>query len=53
MEMALVDSAVVVADYQRRTEEAEKMRKRVGIMKKLKWVIEDNEKFGKLVERLL
>lgn len=50
--MALVDSAAVVADYQRRTEEAEKMQKRVGIMKKLKWVIEDKEKFGKLVERL-
>lgn len=50
--MALVDSAAAAADYRRRTEEAEKMQKRVGIMKKLKWVIEDKEKFGKLVERL-
>jgi hypothetical protein len=50
--MSLVDSAVVVEDYQRRQDEAEKMQKRVGIMQKLKWVIKDKEKFGKLVERL-
>jgi hypothetical protein len=50
--MYLVDSAVVVEDYQRRKDEAEKMQIRVGIMQKLKWVIKDKEKFGKLVERL-
>jgi hypothetical protein len=50
--MYLVDSAVVVEDYQRRKDEAEKMQIRVGIMQKLKWVIKDKEKFGKWVERL-
>jgi Prion-inhibition and propagation len=50
--MYLVDSAVVVEDYRRRKDEAEKMQIRVGIMQKLKWVIKDKEKFGKLVERL-
>jgi hypothetical protein len=50
--MSLVDSAVVVEDYQRRKDEAEKMQKRLGVMQKLKWVIKDKEKFGKLVERL-
>lgn len=50
--MTLVDSEVVAADYRQRNEEAQKMQKRVGIMKKLKWVIKDKEKFGMLVERL-
>ena len=47
-----MDSAMVVADYERRIEETERMQKRVGIMKRLTWVIKDKEKFGKLVERL-
>jgi Prion-inhibition and propagation len=50
--MTLLDSEVVMTEYQQREKEAQKMQKRAGIMKKLKWVIKDKEKFGKLVERL-
>jgi hypothetical protein len=50
--ISLLDNAVVEADYKRRIEEAEKMQKQIGIMKKLKWTIVDKEKFGTLVERL-
>ena len=50
--MSLIENELVRADYDRREEEAVKMQKRVGIMKKLKWIIKDKEKFEKLLERL-
>jgi hypothetical protein len=50
--MSLLDNEAVEVDYQLKKDEAERMQKRIGIMKKLKWVIKDKDKFGKLVERL-
>ncbi|KAL4947884.1 prion-inhibition and propagation-domain-containing protein [Aspergillus filifer] len=50
--LSLLDSPAVTESQGLMLKESEKMQKRVSIMQKLKWAIEDKDKFGGLVERL-